>query len=78
MDSKLKCVFDYVEDSEAKHVENVGANVSGVVNIIPCSIIVFTMFKSSWQVLTVLHVYHNTPSLIGVMITRGYLVEDDA
>lgn len=26
MDSKLKCVFDYVEESEGKHVENVGAN----------------------------------------------------
>lgn len=26
MDSKLKCVFDYVEESEAKQVENVGAN----------------------------------------------------
>ena len=68
MDSKLKCVFDYVEDSEAKHVENVGANVSDAVNIIPYSTIVFTTLKSSWPVLTVLHVYRNTPSLIGVMI----------
>ena len=32
MDSKLKCVFDYVEGGEGKHVENVGANVSAVVN----------------------------------------------
>ncbi|XP_020606691.1 vesicle-associated membrane protein-associated protein B/C-like isoform X2 [Orbicella faveolata] len=28
MDSKLKCVFDYVEEGEAKHVENVGTNES--------------------------------------------------
>ena len=29
MDSKLKCVFDYVEEGEAKQVENVpAANVS--------------------------------------------------
>lgn len=33
MDSKLKCVFDYVEEGEAKQVENVGANVSAIVNI---------------------------------------------
>ena len=33
MDSKLKCVFDYVEEGEAKHVENVGANVSVEVDI---------------------------------------------
>ena len=32
MDSKLKCVFDYVEEGEAKHVENVGTNVSAIVN----------------------------------------------
>lgn len=37
MDSKLKCVFDYVEDVEAKQVENVGANVSSVVNILSYS-----------------------------------------
>jgi len=35
MDSKLKCVFDYVEESEGKHVENVGANVSALVNTGP-------------------------------------------
>ena len=33
MDSKLKCVFDYVEDGEAKHVETVGANVSAVITV---------------------------------------------
>ena len=34
MDSKLKCVFDYVEEDEAKHEKDVGANVSVVVNIV--------------------------------------------
>ncbi|KAL9976501.1 hypothetical protein ACROYT_G013810 [Oculina patagonica] len=32
MDSKLKCVFDYVEDVEAKQVENVGANENEPLN----------------------------------------------
>ena len=32
MDSKLNCVFDHVEEAEAKHVEDVGATVSAVVN----------------------------------------------
>ena len=33
MDSKLKCVFDHVEEGETKHVEIVGGDVSAVINI---------------------------------------------